>query len=111
MSMCDQQTGLGTAGCKAQPEDDIVKAGFEDLQKHEAGNATRFQCFSIIAPELGFINAINAASFLLGTQLLGIIRLAALATPRPTATGAAMLTGGKSTALECALGSKATLSL
>ena len=33
VTMRYQQTRLGTAGCKAQPEDHIIQTGFKDLQE------------------------------------------------------------------------------
>src|SRR5512138_53216 len=73
--MVHQQTSLRTIGRKPEAIDNIVQTRLEDLQKIETCQTAALIGNFVVAAELTFQNAVDAAGALLGAQLEQIIGL------------------------------------
>src|SRR5512134_1812062 len=102
MTMGHQQTRLRTIDCKSETVDDIVQARLEDLQQIKTGQTAALIGNFVIAAELAFQNAIDAAGALLGAQLAQIIGLASGAIAA-AAAGTAVLAGWEAASVDRAL--------
>ena len=103
MAVADHLTCLGTAHGKAKTVDNVVKAALKDGEEVLAGLAGTALCHLEVAAELALQDAVKSLCLLLLAQLLAVLGALAAAL--------AVLAGGESSAVHCALVSVAAVAL